>query len=197
MSTKPQHFELWICRSDAAHSPYALKFEVHAGRGLLRVWRASGELSQPATKMGEIQLLDQRELLQSRFVHVDKARNEYAFTPNFADRLATLPEGTWVKLLTGEDRHLRLPDLAAEIILQRRSRSWSPPEESTPRPAKQEPSRRLSDHGKRQTAADRIIDLEAQLTASRSQITKLKQRVAGLESQIEALGGETTPLVLD
>jgi CII-binding regulator of phage lambda lysogenization HflD len=54
-----------------------------------------------------------------------------------------------------------------------------------------------SDNNKEQTAAERILVLEDKLSQSNHRVAQLKRRVAGLERDVERLGGTVQPWVLD
>src|SRR5688572_17914471 len=63
-------FRVWLRRRDSDDAPFALKFEVRGGKGVLRVARPGVLIDPPARPSGQEERLTSAQVRQSRFLHV-------------------------------------------------------------------------------------------------------------------------------
>ena len=185
MDESEPNFEIWLFRRGDAEPVFDIKFQTRTGRGLFRTPQTSGVSSTPAGMTGEIKGLDSTELIQTSFIHVHESRLHLTFSQAAHTRLSTLPIGEWIAITVHDSGHLEFP--AEPSVMA----------ETKPSPVTKLRSKGPASSSERKSAADHILDLEDQLSLSRRHIDALKERVAHLEDQVEGLGGELTPLLLD
>ena len=185
MDDTAPNFEIWLFRRGDADLVFDIKFQVRVGRGLFRTPHTSGVTSTPAGTSGEVRGLDGGELIQTSFIHVHESRTHLTFSADASPAFDTIPLGEWVAVVVGDSGHLTIAAGPAGI-----SNAAATPL-ATQRP------KRTGVSGERKSAADHILDLEDQLARSRRHIAALKERVTQLEDQVERLGGDLTPLLLD
>ncbi|MFH1468917.1 MAG: hypothetical protein ABIO70_31315 [Pseudomonadota bacterium] len=121
LSAQPS-FQFWIRRSSEMDTPYALRFKVRGGRGLLRVAHPDVLLDPPASEEGQQDDLTAAVIRASRFLLVadgGKMRKGFFLAALGDGLLERLPLGIWVELsprVAGDMRLLvplgRLPEPA-------------------------------------------------------------------------------------
>lgn len=114
-----RRFGVWVRRQDAAEAPYALRFEVVGGKGVLRVARPGVLIDPPARPFGAEERLTGGQLRQSRFLYVrDGGREREAYSLNRLDDAALdrLPAGEWVELVAGGESHGRWLGVPAHLV---------------------------------------------------------------------------------
>ncbi|MBM4368938.1 MAG: hypothetical protein FJ102_22170, partial [Deltaproteobacteria bacterium] len=88
-------FRLWLRRLGVSESPFTLRFEVHDGKGILRVARPGVLIDPPARQMGIEERLSMQQLRTTRFILVwdgGRARQGH--------QLSRLDEGTLERVET-------------------------------------------------------------------------------------------------
>jgi hypothetical protein len=201
-------FQVWILRSDTTERPFSLRFETSQGRGMFMLPQSGVTAAPPASTDDEVSKLSAKEILSVRYIQISTnphKKSTWATNSIEIDSLLQLPAGRWVELLCGSSGTLRIPDLAPSIELHhadnRRSTAWQP-SIKTPsnRPAPQhkgQPPIPQPKSSNKQTATERILDLEAKVSESNQRVAQLKRRVAALERDVEALGGTVQPWELE
>ncbi|MFZ5480589.1 MAG: hypothetical protein ACOZNI_27750 [Myxococcota bacterium] len=102
-------------RLDVPEAPFAVRFEVRGGKGILRVARPGVLIDPPARAAGVEERLTAPQLRASRFLHVrDGGRERKAHALSRCDEasLDTLPAGEWIELeaaVDGPNAFLELP----------------------------------------------------------------------------------------
>ena len=201
-------FQVWILRSETAQRPFSLRFKTSTGRGMFMLPQSGVTAAPPASTADEVSGLLARELLLVRYIHIsDQTRKKTTWTPesNPIGSLHKLPAKRWIELLCGPSGALLIPDHSPTIELQhtapRRAKDWQPSDKApSQRPAPQHDGQpRIPEPNlpSKQTAAERILDLEAKVDRSNQRVAQLKRRIAKLERDIERLGGTVEPWVLD
>ena len=66
----PPRFRLWLRRQNVAEGPFALRFEVMDGKGILRVARPGVLIDPPARPVGLEERLTTQQLRSTRFILV-------------------------------------------------------------------------------------------------------------------------------
>jgi len=180
-----KNFEIWVRRYSGADPMFELRFETFVGRGLFRTQQRSSLTSTPAGNKGESGRLDLDEVMQTSFVHVSSSRSHLTFVDDAGERLSRLPTGIWLPIVITIHGNLDV----------RGSESDSP--KVTKQMPSQPSSPKSSPTAERKSAADFIFELEAELAKAKEHISALKARIEDLEDQVDRLGGELSPLVLD
>ncbi len=67
---QPPKFRLWLRRLGVSENPFTLRFEVHDGKGILRVSRPGVLIDPPARQMGLEERLSMQQLRTTRFILV-------------------------------------------------------------------------------------------------------------------------------
>ncbi len=67
---QPPKFRLWLRRLGVNENPFALRFEVHEGKGILRVSRPGVLIDPPARQIGLEERLSMQQLRTTRFILV-------------------------------------------------------------------------------------------------------------------------------
>jgi len=180
-----KNFEIWVRRHGGAEPMFDLRFETFTGRGLFRTQQRSSLTSTPAGNKGESGRLDLDEVMQTSFVHVGSSRSHLTFVDDASERLCRLPTGIWLPIVLTPHGHLDVrgsepdtPKVEKQSSVQRNSPKSAAPAE-------------------RKSASDYIFELEAELAKAKEHISALKGRIENLEDQVDRLGGELSPLVLD
>jgi hypothetical protein len=107
-------FLFWIRRLDVGDWPYALRFEVTEGKGVLRVARPGVVIDPPARARGFEDSLAGEQLRASRFLHVwdgGRKRQGYVLSKLDDEQLERLDVDVWHELEVSRDggfRYLRL-----------------------------------------------------------------------------------------
>lgn len=110
-----ERFHVWIRRRDDVQAPYALRFEVTDGKGILRVARPGVLVDPPARPGGTEERLTASQVRASRFLHVwdgGRYRQGHLFARLDETGLEGLPLDRWVPLvatLEGTTSLLLLP----------------------------------------------------------------------------------------
>lgn len=201
-------FQVWIVRLDTAERPFSMRFNATNGRGMFMLPQSGVTAARPASMEDEITSLSAKEVRTVRYIHISTNpthKATWTIEVNQIEALLQIPVGRWIKLVHGPQKDLVLPELVPSIDLvaggSRKSTSWEPPAKtSSQRQAPRHdgpPSMPQSDNNKEQTAAERILVLEDKLSQSNHRVAQLKRRVAGLERDVERLGGTVQPWVLD
>jgi hypothetical protein len=110
LSLQPS-FQFWIKRTEDATAPFALRFEVRDGKGLLRVAHPDVLLDPPASRTGLQEGLDAEVVRASRFLLIaeaGKVRKGFFLAALGEDILDRLPLGLWVELLPRVAGDMRL-----------------------------------------------------------------------------------------
>jgi hypothetical protein len=113
-------FRVWVRRLDVPEAPFAVRFEVRGGKGILRVARPGVLIDPPARAAGVEERLTAPQLRASRFLHVrDGGRERRAHSLSRCEEgvLEALPAGEWTELeavLDGPNAFLALPRADAE-----------------------------------------------------------------------------------
>ena len=114
MSDAEPSFQFWIRRLDVGDWPYALRFEVNEGKGVLRVARPGVVIDPPARARGFEDSLAGEQLRASRFLHVwdgGRKRQGYVLSKLDDEQLEHLDTDVWHELAVSRDggfRYLRL-----------------------------------------------------------------------------------------
>lgn len=116
-------FQVWVRRTDDPEAPYALRFTVHGGKGILRVARPGVLIDPPARATGLEEHLTGAQIRQSRFLHIrESGRDRIAFALSRLDdaSLERLPVTTWVELVVDADSagHYLLLELAPTELVE-------------------------------------------------------------------------------
>jgi len=94
-------FSVWVRRQLDANAPYAIRFEVSEGRGILRVTRPGVLIDPPARPTGEEEGLIGPQVRASRFLHArdgGRSRSVWGFVRLDDGVLERLPVDAWVQL---------------------------------------------------------------------------------------------------
>ncbi len=122
LSLQPS-FQFWIKRTEDASAPYALRFEVRNGKGLLRVAHPDVLLDPPAAKSGLQDGLDAEVVRASRFLLIaegGKVRKGFFLAALGQDFLDRLPLDIWIELsprVAGDMRLLTPPARLPEGVI--------------------------------------------------------------------------------
>jgi len=209
MQSSDPEFRVWVRRVGADPAPFSLRFTVTAGRGTLVLPRTAGTAAAPAAPADDVDGLTAADLGATRFLVVPDGgidRFMYDLGPFEADDLDTLPDAQWTALdiMRGPDSVrlvllVQVPDIELREST-RRVTVWSPPPRHETTPTRKLPTTAgllsvptdsaVDEH----TAFLRITELEAALEEATRRTAQLTERVAGLEHQVETLGGTVSPL---
>ncbi len=188
-------FRFWV-RKGAADSPtFSIRFEVRAGKGLLRIARPGVLVDPPARQSGYEERLTPSQVRASRFLHVwegGKKRQGYVLSRLTDDLLGELEEECWRRLvvvseggfcwlvpgLSDEDTSPseELTDMDMPIILDEDEGS---PESTSPLKA---PDDAAGLFGKATTL---VRFMRREKARDESAIAELEGRIAELEVELE------------
>jgi hypothetical protein len=128
-------FRIWIRRSAHPETPFALRFEVFDGKGILRVARPGILIDPPARVSGFEDPLTADQIRASRFLHVwggGRKRQSHILSRLEDERIAGLTVDTWFELRVDTDggyRYLQLEGARSE----RRPEAAERPTEEQPK----------------------------------------------------------------
>lgn len=117
-SGEDHKFRVWVRRRGDAQGPYALRFEVAEGKGILRVARPGVLVDPPARPAGIEERLTASQVRASRFLHVWEAgrhRQGHLFARLDETGLEALPADRWIELVSAAEGTTALLKLPAEI----------------------------------------------------------------------------------
>jgi len=117
-SGEHHRFRVWVRRRGDAQGPYALRFEVAEGKGILRVARPGVLVDPPARPAGIEERLTAAQVRASRFLHVWEAgrhRQGHLFARLDETGLEALPADRWIELVSATEGTTALLKLPAEI----------------------------------------------------------------------------------
>ncbi|MFN7147299.1 MAG: hypothetical protein ACK4YP_26260, partial [Myxococcota bacterium] len=113
-----QRFRVWIRRRNDPQGPYAIRFEVTDGKGILRVARPGVLVDPPARPSGFEERLSASQVRASRFLHVwdgGRYRQGHLLARLDETRLENIPADRWIELGLSSEGTTALLVLPPEI----------------------------------------------------------------------------------
>lgn len=210
---------MWIRRQGAELPPFALRFAVQQGRGVLRLDLDGVLVDTPADVRGEEGIHHAAAVARTRFLHlVHNNRDEYRFERLGTGVINALPPDRWHELVPVEDggyHTLTLHPITPQIRMQspgKKAQPWHPePPTSVTRKAPNwqptsgeitpdaSPLRRMgSDAQRPAVSADaRLSELQREIDRERRRVAGLTRRIAELERKLETHGIAVGPFEID